>query len=370
MRWTKVDESDSPPEADQSPEESAERIDADAWARADVAERAVRDDNVPAATDGPEKRAVAADAFRAATTADGGEPDALRSSQEALEGQVEPPTADAISKARRHVEAAYQLGVVQGEIDDAARPTSGEDDLGQDSDPDLAVLPIADLREVSDGDGHTHEAYRVELVDGTVGYLKPQGIAETEERFAIPAGTEYLREAAASDFDQAVGLHVVPETVVRHEDQLPFPNASFQVRAPDEAQPLHSYSPQDQQAMAVLDYVLANSDRHSNNYRTFADGGPAAIDNGFCLPTSNVDGIRSDWVVQEMHQPLDHELVEKLLAVDVPGLQAKWSARGIEAQAIDGALNRLREVQRGQIDGTTWTGKIMDSYWRTYRNRV
>lgn len=60
--------------------------------------------------------------------------------------------------------------------------------------------------------------------------------------------------------------------------------------------------------MAVLDYVLANSDRHDDNYRTQPDGRPAGIDNGYCLPRDGEDGIRSDFVADALGQPLQPAL--------------------------------------------------------------
>lgn len=280
-----------------------------------------------------------------------------------------------LAKARRDVEEVYALQANQR--DELSIPIEQGGNASQEN-SDLADQPIADLHEVAGGD-HVNGAYRVELVDGQRGFLKPEAeenanIAEYEMlRADVPKGTEWRREVAAFELDRAAGLGLVPETVVRHEPELGFDNASLQAEVPRGPMPVRAYSEEDADGMAALDYVLGNTDRHNQNYMTQADGRPAAIDNGLTFPESDTDGIRSQWVAERLGRELDPAVVDKFRAVDDRALADYWSGLGIGERAIDGARARLHEVQTGKITGMAWRGEIYDgstSTWNLIRPRI
>jgi len=308
--------------------------------------------------------------------------------REGVEAALYDPDGQAIAEARRNVEDAYAVArLPEPEVSRDGQPgwsvelqplVEGDKSNLTDSNEihKLADLPIADLVEVPTSDhgnetynGHRNETYKVHLVEGQVGYLKPE-TGVLSDRKAIPKDSEWRREVAAYEFDKVADLGVVPETVVRHEPQLDFANASLQAEAPLPRRSYDEYTNLDRQKMAVLDYVLANSDRHIGNYLTNADGQPAAIDNGYSLPISEQDGIRSDWVTDALGKDLDDHLVAQLNNVDTSELTRCWEQLGIEDDAIDGALQRLAEVRSGKITGSAWNGKICKANWQTVRNHI
>jgi hypothetical protein len=127
--------------------------------------------------------------------------------------------------------------------------------------------------------------------------------------------------------------------------------------------------------MAVLDYVLANTDRHPDNWATAADGRPAAIDNGLCMPEDTGHPICSNWVANYLEQPLSESLVERLKAIDQQKLLDAWQSLGIGGPAAEAALDRLNEIiKNGAITGDSWKGAIVafDDDWhlRLVRDRI
>lgn len=227
---------------------------------------------------------------------------------------------------------------------------------------DLQDLPLIDVH-IQPGEGtvHANGVYQVELLDGTIAYLKPQAEERSDLRREVPAGTEWQREVAAYEFDREAGFGLVPETVVRHEKELGFENASLQSGVPEGPRAYNDYSDRDRDAMAALDYILANTDRHYRNYMTAVDGRPAAIDNGLSLPEGSTDPIRSQWVADRFDIPLSEDVISQLRQVDDSALRRTWLDLGISDLAVDGAMRRLGEVRRhGRITGEAWSGNIID----------
>jgi hypothetical protein len=237
---------------------------------------------------------------------------------------------------------------------------------------ELASLPIVgELRPVQ-GD-HSNEVFIVRLANGSDAFLKPESGERPDLRLdGIPNKSEWKREVAACDVDRAIGFGLVPDTVARDESERGIGNASLQRAAPNEGLPYEAYSEKDRQEMAVLDYLLANTDRHHGNYLTSSEGRPAAIDNGLSLPENDNDGIRSQWVADQLDQSLNPELISDLQRVDEISLINKLRVDGISSEAIRGLRNRLHEVQRGQITGEAWRGEIYggDYSWNLIRGRL
>lgn len=251
-------------------------------------------------------------------------------------------------------------------------PVEGAGDAARDRDlVDLTLAPIERYSEVPGG--HINSVYRVEVAGHGVGYLKPESGEDADARPGeIPEDGQWRRELAAFSLDSALGLGVVPTTVERHEQIPGAENASLQMEAPGAARPYDAYAERDREAMAVFDYVAGNTDRHDLNYRTTADGRPAAIDNGLCFPQSDSDGLRSQFVVDVLGKPLDADLVDRVRQVDEGRLIERLSDYGIADSAIGGVLARLHEVQGGAITGEAWLGEIFDGspQWHMIRDSV
>jgi hypothetical protein len=122
-------------------------------------------------------------------------------------------------------------------------------------------------------------------------------------------------------------------------------------------QALLRYPEVQRQQMAVLDYVMGNTDRHLNNFRTGRDGEIVAIDNTLSFPEAPDPrfGIRSDFVKEFLDVELRPEVLERVRAVDLDQLRAAWTDAGLSDKAVDGALNRLIEIRtHGTITGDAW----------------
>ncbi len=210
---------------------------------------------------------------------------------------------------------------------------------------------------------HANQHLEVVTDDGRIAHLKP-ALGEHPDAAGrgdvTPPGTGWKREVAACDADRLMGLGVVPETVAVDDPESG--RASLQDDAPGFARPLSQYEAEDVDRMAVLDYVVGNTDRHGANFRTQGDGRPAAIDNGYAFPTSPEVPIKSDFVVQRLDTPLSDEVVASVQACDPADLQAMLRRDGIEESAIAGCITRLHEVQdNGMITGDAWSGGIVTS---------
>lgn len=129
-----------------------------------------------------------------------------------------------------------------------------------------------------------------------------------------------------------------------------------------------SYPRVQEERMAVLDYVTANTDRHANNYRTATGDRLVAIDHGYTFPTGTADPIRSSFVTTYLGRELSVEVVDVVRAADPERVRAVLRGSGLGDNAIDGALERLREVQaNGRITGESWRGAIADADWNHHR---
>lgn len=231
---------------------------------------------------------------------------------------------------------------------------------------ELATAAIVGVREVIRG--NMNGVYRVGLASGHDGYLKPQaGESAYLASDVFPEGTQWRREIAAYEVDRQIGLGLVPVTVPRHENGSPLHteemlgDGSLQLDAPQPGRPLSEYTATDRDAMAALDYVLGNADRHDLNYQTSPAGRPAAIDNGLCFPENPSAGIRSDWVASRLGKPLNTSLVEKFQRLDDKHLVDTLRFHGIGDDAISGVLSRIEEVRSGVITGKNWRGKIYNT---------
>lgn len=176
-----------------------------------------------------------------------------------------------------------------------------------------------------------------------------------------PDDFRYVRELAAYGTDRMLDFNLIPTTAEGVFDTTGARGpGSLQEWVPgSESQAVDRYPLLDQQRMAVLDYVTANSDRHPNNYLTGPDGRPVAIDHGETFPLNNENGITSQFVGSWLDRPLSPEVLAHVRAVDLSAFRDMLLARGITEQAADGAVARLREIQEeGMITGRAFGGEI------------
>lgn len=248
-------------------------------------------------------------------------------------------------------------------VDDAI--SEGERSAG----PPVKVLEISGLDQV-EGD-HVDTVLRIQTPEGTREFFKPVEGQAHGIRDAVPENSGWKREIAASQLNEILELDVVPTTVGMRLESTDEPlTGSLQAEVPHEARTLDSYAANDIDRMAVLDYVIATSDRHTENYRTSENGRPLAIDNSFSFPESSADPIRSDFVVQRLGQPLDTGVLEDIRSADDVHIDRVLAACGISPEARNGVLSRLHEVQEaGAITGDAWEGKIVTADLRTERHR-
>lgn len=233
---------------------------------------------------------------------------------------------------------------------------------------DLQNRQIRGLGSIGNG-GNVNEAFKAELDDGSHAVYKPESGEETNGMREDITSDLGRREVAASRVDEMFGFGRVPTTA--WTDGVPphgpgslqqFAEGASGSRAADQYDPVH------QQQMAVLDYVNGNTDRHQENYMTGQDGAPVAIDNGYSFPDGERDYIRSDFVRDQLNQPLDQSVLDAVNRVDPADMRRMLTDSGLSPTAADLAVRRLEDIQRnGMITGAGWGGEMMDANWNVYR---
>ncbi|MFI2229939.1 hypothetical protein [Nocardia testacea] len=212
----------------------------------------------------------------------------------------------------------------------------------------------------------------------------------TRLRYGIPVGRGHLaaREVSAYRLDEALGFGRVPPTglvngpfgpgsnqqwvisswshpgriLQRKARDVPVNEISFTPRLMEELwEACQRYPRVQRDQIAVLDYVIGNTDRNVFNFRTDRHGGIVAIDNALSFPEEPDSrfGIRSDFVSRSLHTPFRPEVLDRVRSVDPEYLRAAWTDSGLSDKAIAGALARLQEIaDNGAIHGTAWPGPI------------
>jgi hypothetical protein len=114
---------------------------------------------------------------------------------------------------------------------------------------------------------------------------------------SIERGGQVWREALAAMIDRAIGLDVVPATIVRDADEGLGSLQEWVVgRTVRKEDMRNERTRKEMMKVALLDYLTNNSDRHTGNFLVAPDGGVKAIDNGLTFPRVTdgiVNGIRS-----------------------------------------------------------------------------
>ncbi len=255
---------------------------------------------------------------------------------------------------------------------------------------ELAMRRVSDpLVRLGKGIGWT---YRARSPGGGFSVYKPgyledmsDGNAPIPLRYGIPFGAGHLayREQAAYRVDEALGFGRVPPTTVADgpyglgsnqiwvhsgpahpvtlvEDLSPEQRATLEIKA-GLRHLITGYPRVQCEQMAVLDYVIGNTDRHLGNYRTGRHGEIVAIDHQLSFPESPDPriGIRSGFVKQFLDVELSEEVMAQVRAVDLDRLRAALLDSKISEKAVDGALARLVEIRtHGKITGAAWPGEF------------
>jgi hypothetical protein len=222
------------------------------------------------------------------------------------------------------------------------------------------------------GSGGVNETYLVKFSDGSYGIFKPisgeygmrplpGGETAPTMRLTIPIGNQAYREVAAFRLDELFGFDLVPPTTLREAGPpARGPGSMQQFVDHSEGLDVGSYAKLQEERMAVLDYISGNTDRHGRNYVTALENNRlVAIDHGYAFPGGPADPIKSDFVSSYLGRDLSAEVVDAVRAADPERVREVLRSSGLDDDAIEGALQRLREVQsRGKITGESWPGMI------------
>ncbi|WP_211305315.1 hypothetical protein [Crossiella equi] len=217
------------------------------------------------------------------------------------------------------------------------------------------------------GNDHANPAYAITFDDGSSAIYKPSEGTE-DLRIGVPATELAEREVASSRVDELLGFGLVPTTTMVDGPHGPGSMQNF-VEA-GYGLPSDQYPLVQQERMAVLDYVVGNTDRHRGNYMTAPDGGLVAIDHGYAFPESPDPeyGIRSDFTSDLFGRALSDEVMAQVRAVEPEQLRATLYRMGLSEAGVEGAVGRLVEIQaHGRITGEEWAGRLKTAGLLTVR---
>ena len=210
---------------------------------------------------------------------------------------------------------------------------------------------------------HACELRVVRFADGGAAAYKPASGELYSEILQLPQGAPALREAIAWHIDTLLGLGVVPPTILW--DGPHGLGALQRWITPSEAGFDHDeYTTLDVHRMAVLDYILANPDRHPGNYLSDELGHIVAIDHGYALQPHPHLKILSDFVLVTMDEPLTPSLMKSIRAVTPQQFHDELEALGLDQPSIDGAVSRFTEIRdNGMITGQSWPLRVISPSW-------
>ena len=172
-------------------------------------------------------------------------------------------------------------------------------------------------------------------------------------RDGIEKGTTYHREAAAYSVATIIGMQdMVPMTIEREVDGEV---GSLQKWVANSTVAFSASDPYDGRKglarAAAFDYLMGNTDRHEGNWMVSTKGKLVLIDHGLSLST--VSGGVSSYLIARAQWS----------AVSIPREVASWDegkirttleSHKIEPEAIDNAMERLKELKSNVGSRYTW----------------
>jgi hypothetical protein len=274
-------------------------------------------------------------------------------SAEAYERRLTTTGSQVGQSAADMVEADERMALDAGSITSGWQPGPAELELA-------ARQPRIPPEQFSRTGSGVNETY-VGTYDRGRAVFKPESGVDSVWREALGGALLYPRELATYSTDQMLGFNLVPTTALAafHTPRAPgIGSLQEWVPSAETNKSPEDFEPVDQQRMAVLDYVTANGDRN-HNYLTGIDGRPVAIDHGGTFPPRDVGDIASRFVAAWQGRQLSPEVLGQVRAVDPGAFQQMLLARGIDMQAAEGAVARLKEIQvNGMITGGAFSGLI------------
>lgn len=175
-------------------------------------------------------------------------------------------------------------------------------------------------------------AFQVELLDGTRFVFKPRGSQRMVRRPYIPRERAHLREIGAFMVSQQTGLDVVPPTILGRVELGPddWPLGAIQAWIVGE-QPIET-PPERLPAIAALDYIIGNTDRHRGNLIEDRGGYLWALDHTASFP----DLVGSS---RENFRGEGRSTAENRIA------EVAWEGRGLPDVVLEG----LRRADPGEL---------------------
>jgi hypothetical protein len=161
------------------------------------------------------------------------------------------------------------------------------------------------------------------------------------------------REVAAYRIDQLFGFGRVPPTALVNGPDGPGSVQQFVELA--RGKRWDEYDPIQQQQVAVLHYVIGNSDGHRTNYRPDLNGNLVTFDHGYSLPETPDPSrgsreflLNSDFVTtyRGSPDPLDESVLRAVDAVRPEHIRAALEDLELDESAIRGAIDRLEQIQQ------------------------
>lgn len=191
----------------------------------------------------------------------------------------------------------------------------------------------------------------ITLADGSKAIFKTASGEDTEHRPSNVKGGYHVREAAASDVADLLGMHdMVPPTVVRTVNgekgsaQAFVSGAKVASEVPFEKMFNGS---KDLARAAAFDYLIGSQDRHSGNWLIDGKGKMTLIDNGLAFPSK----LQDEWTMMSRRladKAGDRKLPvpEEFKKLDPAKLESLLKGHGLSEREVRLTGWRLKNLQR------------------------